>query len=83
MKENQIKKYDDDLNGHKQNKHFLDILAIQAGKKKMQKQQKPVPTADSTAQRAKELLSKTMNKQNDATFMTQVGSQSPSKGSRK
>ena len=33
MKENQIKKYDDDLNGHKHNKHFLDILAIQAKKK--------------------------------------------------
>lgn len=33
-KENQIKKYDDDLNGHKINKHFLDILAIQAGKKR-------------------------------------------------
>ena len=74
MKENQIKKYDDDLNGHKQNKHFLDILAIQAKKKDMQKQVKPVVTAESTAQRANELLNKTMNKQNDATFMTQVGS---------
>lgn len=35
QKENQIKKYDDDLNEHKHNKHFLDILGIQAGKKKM------------------------------------------------
>jgi hypothetical protein len=28
QKENQIKKHDDDLNGHKHNKHFLDILGI-------------------------------------------------------
>ena len=33
IKEGQIKKFDDDLVVFKQQKHFVDILAIQAGEK--------------------------------------------------
>ena len=65
QKENQIKKDDDELNGHKSNKHFLDILAIQAGKKKMQKQKKPEPVNPSREvvnTGFTKLLNKTMNK---------------------
>ena len=34
--ENQIKKDDDELQVYKERKHFLDVLAIQAGKKRYQ-----------------------------------------------
>jgi len=40
QKENKCKKHDDDLMVYKQNKQFLDILAIQAGKKKYEPKQK-------------------------------------------
>ena len=36
VKENQIKKDDDELQVYKQQKLFLDVLAIQAGKKRYQ-----------------------------------------------
>ena len=76
QRENQIKKNDDELAGHKSNKHFLDILAIQAQKKKMQKQKKPEPVNPSREvinTGFAKILTKAANKQGDATFMTQLG----------
>lgn len=81
QKDNLIKKYDDDLVECREHKHFLDILAIQAGKKKFQHntagQKRPAskpPTAGDGKKASQQAA--------DGTFMTGVNhgaAQSPTK----
>jgi len=72
-KDTQIKKYEDDLVDFREHKHFLDVLAIQAGKKAYnpKKPEEAEQTApDSPSKLSKGGGIKTANTIKDNVFMT-------------
>lgn len=79
--DNKIKKHEDDLIVYKQLKRFLDVLAIQAGKKKYQMvrndTEKPGLSVMSNSQSAATNKEKKQVQQSDSVFMTQTGTASP------
>lgn len=90
VKENQIKKDDDELQVYKQQKLFLDVLAIQAGKKRYQNilDGQNLQGNDQSVQNLADINSnmnstagrRNVSNQGGATFMTSVkDSSSPQK----
>ena len=65
QKQNKIKKYDDDLKVFKEQKHFLDIVAMQAGRKKYNPKKKT-----SYVEAAEKQV---VDEKEGSTFLTAVG----------